>query len=329
MQEYTTLRDNIFALQGSLTNDLILQVYDFQYRNNPVYRRFVDLLGRYPQNNDIASIPFLPVELFKTHKILADGLSEAGFFESSGTTGVVQSRHYISDFSAYDRSWLQTFRQFYGDPEGWVILGLLPSYLERRHASLVYMVDGLMKASGRPENDFFLNDLFALSKKLRALAAKGQQVMLWGVTFALLDFAEQFPGPLPNVTIMETGGMKGRRKELTREELHITLSRALQPKAIHSEYGMTEMLSQAYSTDAGIFRTARVMKVLRRDLYNPLHCDEKAGRGLINVIDLANLQSCSFLATQDIGEFFSDGSFKVLGRSDNSDVRGCNLLVEW
>jgi hypothetical protein len=328
MSDYTTLRDKIF--QGCLPAqyDLIWQVYQFQYHYNPVYKRFVDLLGRYPREGDIFGIPFLPVELFKAHQVTCSNMEVQGYFESSGTTGSINSRHYITDFEVYKQSYLLGFESVYGAVAEWTILGLLPSYLEREHASLVYMVKGLMEQSSTRKEAFYLYDYHKLYDDLFKLKEQGKKVLLFGVTFALLDFASKFKGHFPHLTIIETGGMKGRGKELTRKELHLILKEAFGPAAIHSEYGMTEMLSQAYSTDRGVFYPSPTMKVLKRDAYDPLLVSDTAGRGMINVIDLSNLQSCSFIATQDIGLFHEDGSFEVLGRADHSDVRGCNLMVE-
>jgi hypothetical protein len=328
MSDYTTLRDKIF--QGCLPAqyDLIWKVYQFQYQHNSVYKRFVDLLGRYPPKGDIFGIPFLPVELFKAHKVICDNLDVKGYFESSGTTGSINSRHYIADYETYRQSYLLGFESVYGDVSDWTILGLLPSYLEREHASLVYMVKGLMEQSSTRKEAFYLYDYQKLYDDLSELKQQEKKVLMFGVTFALLDFASKFRGHFPHLTIIETGGMKGRGKELTRDELHHILKEAFHPAAIHSEYGMTEMLSQAYSTDRGVFYPSPTMKVLKRDAYDPLLVSDAPGRGMINVIDLSNLQSCSFIATQDVGLFYEDGSFEVLGRADHSDVRGCNLMVE-
>jgi hypothetical protein len=249
------------------------------------------------------------------------------FFESSGTTGQINSRHYIVDPTIYEESFLKGFERVYGSTRDWVIIGLLPSYLERQNASLVYMVDALIKMSSQEESGFYLYDFQALGNVLQKCKLNGKKVLLFGVTFALLQWADAFPGHYPNVTIIETGGMKGRGKELTRAALHQILKEKLQAAEIHSEYGMTELLSQAYSTDEGIFHCPPWMKALKRDLYDPLNVTLNAGRGCINIIDLANLNSCSFIATQDIGRFYADGSFEVLGRVDHSDIRGCNLLT--
>jgi len=327
MQEFIRLRSKIFDIRPEDFNQLALSVYRFQYQHNPVYRKYVDLLGKNEEVKDICTIPYLPVELFKHHKIIIDLQEPADFFESSGTTGSLPGRHYFQDLDTYQKSYELGFRQAYGDPADWTIIGLLPSYLERRHASLVNMADGLMKLSGSPDNGFYLYNYQQLTAVLERLKAESKKVLLIGVTFALIELAEQFPGSYPNVTLIETGGMKGRGKERTREELHDLLSTRLNPGAIHSEYGMSEMFSQAYSLNNGIFYCAPTMKVIRRDPYDPLQLSTQPGRGNINVIDLSNLHSCSFLATMDLGEFYADNGFRVLGRSDYSDVRGCNLMM--
>jgi hypothetical protein len=260
--------------------------------------------------------------------VLCDGFKPLSFFESSGTTGSVNSRHYIADVSLYERAFMKGFWQFYGEPSDWVIMALLPSYSERPNASLVYMVNHWMASSGQPENGHYLYNYGALSEQLHATLSSGKKVLLIGVTFALLEWAAQFPGKFPGLTIIETGGMKGRGKELVREELHAILHERLHPDAIHSEYGMTELFSQAYSHSDGIFRCIPTMKVLRRDPYDPLAVSSTPGRGLLNIIDLANLGTCSFLAVQDVGKLYEDGAFEVLGRSDNSDTRGCNLMMD-
>lgn len=326
MQEFLKLGSKIFEAPSSEFDQLALEIFEYQYYRNPIYKQFVNYLNKKDTVKDIYTIPFLPVEFFKYHNIISGELQALDYFESSGTTGSVQSRHYFQDLDIYERSYLSGFEKNYGKPSEWVILGLLPSYLEREHASLVNMVKGLMQYSGQPENGFYLYNYENLYQILKSLSAASKKVMLFGVTFALLEFAEKFPGGFPNLTIIETGGMKGRGKELTREELHNYLQQQLHPKEIHSEYGMSEMFSQAYSTDNGIFHCSPTLKVLKRNPYDPFDIQSSKGRGNINVIDLANLHSCSFLATMDIGEFFDDGSFKVLGRSDFSDVRGCNLM---
>jgi phenylacetate-coenzyme A ligase PaaK-like adenylate-forming protein len=305
-----------------------LAVFHYQYKHNTVYRQFVDLLSVLPDNvQHIRQIPFLPIELFKSHQIISDNVSVEKIFESSGTTGQITSKHPVADIGLYELSFRNGFERFYGPPQDWVILALLPSYLERGNSSLVYMADDLIRQSRQPESGFYLNNLQELAETLETLRTSGKKILLIGVTFALLDLAEQFPMDLRHCIIMETGGMKGRREELTRPEVHDILTRAFHVSAIHSEYGMTELLSQAYSKGDGIFETPPWMMVLKRDIYDPLYTSEKPGRGGLNVIDLANIHSCSFLATQDLVQLRDDGTFEVLGRIDHSDVRGCNLMV--
>lgn len=326
MQEYLKISSKIFNCSPSEFDDLALEVFEYQYNHNPIYKQFVNYLNKKQLVKDIYSIPYMPVELFKHHTVLSDEFQALKYFESSGTTGSVSSQHYYQDLEIYEKSYLNGFQNQYGSPSDWVILGLLPSYLERSNASLVHMVDGLMKNSNQPENGFYLYDYEKLKETLDLLASTQKKVMLFGVTFALIEFAKQNPAQYPNLTIIETGGMKGRGKELTRDELHTFLNQQLSPLQIHSEYGMSEMFSQAYSTDKGIFKCSSTLKALKRNPYDPLDIQTTLGRGNINVIDLANLHSCSFLATMDIGEFHEEGKFSVLGRSDYSDVRGCNLM---
>jgi hypothetical protein len=328
MLQFEVLREKIFDFEQEQFDKLAWEVYQFQYYHNAVYRNFVVTLNRKPKEGVLESIPFLPVELFKQHKVLCDPFQPSSFFESSGTTGSINSRHYITDVSLYERAFSDGFKQFYGEPSDWVIMALLPSYAERPNASLVYMVNHWMALSGQPENGHFLYNYDVLSKQLNQTLASGKKVLLIGVTFALLEWAKQYPGQYPGLTIIETGGMKGRGKELVRDELHTYLNERLYPDAIHSEYGMTELFSQAYSQADGVFRCIPTMRVLRRDPYDPLNVSALPGRGLLNIIDLANLGTCSFIAVQDVGKLYADGSFEVLGRSDNSDTRGCNLMMD-
>jgi hypothetical protein len=277
-------------------------------------------------SQSLVSIPFLPVSFFKTHEVVTTDFEPEFVFESSGTTQTVSSRHYIKSLDLYEASFLNGFSLRYGNPDEWCILGLLPSYLERGNSSLVYMVKRLMEKSQHPNNAFFLNNWEGLYNTLQLLETNGQQTLLIGVTFALLDFAAQCRLKCYSTTVMETGGMKGRREELTREEVHGLLKKSFGVPAIHSEYGMTELLSQAYSKGDGLFQCPPWMRVLVRDEDDPLNV-RLTGRGAINVIDLANKYSCSFIATDDVGEVYEDGSFKILGRLDNSDLRGCSLLA--
>ena len=310
-------------------NDLALQAFNYQYRENDVYKRYVDALGvKVDSIGTTEQIRFLPIRFFKSHNV-STGIFEASLvFESSGTTGSVNSRHLIKDSSLYEDSFMRAFELFYGPVQEWCILGLLPSYLERSNSSLVYMVNRLVHASGHPENGFFLHDFESLQQRLYSLEQKGQKTLLVGVTFALLDFAEKYAFPLHHTRLMETGGMKGRRKELIRAEVHERLCNAFSVQSVHSEYGMTELLSQAYSYGQGYFSCPPWMKVLMRDEEDPLTIKNgKSSSGAINIIDLANINSCCFIATDDAGRLHSDGRFEVLGRMDNSDLRGCSLLV--
>ncbi len=326
MKEYHKISSKIFNISNAEFDDLALQIFEYQYNHNPIYKQFVNYLNKKQLVKDIYSIPYMPVEIFKHHTVLSDEFQALKYFKSSGTSGSVSSKHFYQDLDIYEKSYLNGFKNQYGAPSDWVILGLLPSYLERSNASLVHMVDGLMKHSGQLENGFYLYNYEKLKETLDLLVSSNKKVMLFGVTFALIEFANKFPAQYPNLTIIETGGMKGRGKELTRDELHELLNQKLSPHQIHSEYGMSEMFSQAYSTDNGIFKCSSTLKILKRNPYDPLDIQSTTGRGNINIIDLSNLHSCSFLASMDLGEFKEDGSFSVLGRSDYSDVRGCNLM---
>lgn len=319
----------LFSIQDSNEFDsLAMEIFQFQYRNNPVYTDYCNHLGRTPiEVNHISQIPFLPIDFFKTKTVVTDQKKPETVFESSGTTQNTTSKHYVADLSLYERSFLDAFTLFYGPVEELCILALLPSYLERKGSSLVYMVNELVSRSQHPNSGFYLYNLQDLHQKLKAQEASGSKTLLIGVSFALLDLAEQFPISLKHITIMETGGMKGRRKELIRAELHDILKNAFGVPSVHSEYGMTELLSQAYSQGNGIFMAPPWMKILTRDTEDPLSNQSHGKTGGINVIDLANLHSCSFIATQDLGKTYADGSFEILGRFDHSDVRGCNLMA--
>lgn len=317
--------NNIF-LPGVSFEEKALYLFSYQYQYNPVYKSWCHLLNRSPQTvKEIHEIPFLPVSFFKTHRIMAGTFQTDIVFESSGTTQSNTSNHYIKHIDIYRQSFNTCFEHFYGPVNGLCIIGLLPSYLERGHSSLVFMVEELIQLSTHPYSGFYLYEQEKLHRVLLHLEQQKQNVLLIGVTFALLDFAEKYPLRLEHTTIMETGGMKGRRKELLRQEVHEILCRQFQIKAVHSEYGMTELLSQAYSKGAGVFTCPHWMKVLVRDENDPLAVI-KAGKGLLNIIDLANIYSCPFIAVDDAGTVYTDGSFEVAGRSDNSDLRGCSLL---
>jgi phenylacetate-coenzyme A ligase PaaK-like adenylate-forming protein len=310
-------------------NKLALEIFRFQADHNTVYNKYLKLRKVQPYSiHRIEEIPFLPIEFFKNFKLITGDTEAKLIFTSSGTTGENISRHYVMDECLYQRSFTAGFRLEYGDPDQYCILALLPSYLERDGSSLIYMVRSLIEQSKHPDSGFYLNDMKALADKISYLEANKQQTILIGVSFALLDFTELYSFDLQNTIIMETGGMKGRRKEITREELHKVLTSKFGVPTIHSEYGMTELLSQAYSKANGVFTAPPWMKVLIRDVYDPFSYVEPTKTGAINVIDLANIYSCSFIECGDLGISYDDGTFKVLGRLDNSDIRGCNLLLQ-
>ncbi|MGB2088414.1 MAG: acyl transferase [Psychroflexus salarius] len=324
-----SLENNIFAINSN--EDFIeisLEVFRFQYENCKIYREFCNFFISKPDEvTTLEKIPFLPIEFFKKKRVISSNTVEKTFL-SSGTTGQIPSQHFVSDLALYEKSFLSTFEQFYGDPKDYVILALLPSYLEREGSSLIYMVNDLIKKSRNKESGFYLHNLNELVRQLGHLKKKNKKVLLIGVSFALLDLAEAFPDlDLSHCLIMETGGMKGKRKEITRQELHNILTNAFNVKSIHSEYGMTELLSQAYSQGNGIFKCPKHLRFLIRDPEDALVYQQNNKTGGINVIDLANLYSCSFIATQDLGKNLGDNSYEILGRFDQSDVRGCNLMA--
>lgn len=322
------LKDDIFNISNSNEFEKIcLRVFHFQFEHNPVYQQFCGLIGKNPENvNSYKEIPFLPIEFFKSKKVIADRKKPEIIFTSSGTTGKLTSSHYVTDLDIYEKSFTEGFKRFYGNPEDYIILALLPSYLERTGSSLIYMAEKLIKASNHEASGFYLNELDLLAGKLSELDKKGKKILLIGVSFALLDLVENYSFDLKNTIIMETGGMKGRRKEMIRQELHDILRKGFGTPHIHSEYGMTELLSQAYSTGNGIFECPPWMKILIRDPEDALSLISENKTGGINIIDLANINSCSFIATQDLGRITSKG-IQILGRFDNSDIRGCNLLI--
>jgi phenylacetate-coenzyme A ligase PaaK-like adenylate-forming protein len=303
-----------------------LRLFHFQVKQNELYRSFVRSFHTNPETiSALEKIPFLPVSFFKTQAVKTGSFIPEIVFESSGTTGQLQSKHEVASIALYSESILRGFNLFYGPVTDYCIIGLLPSYLERSGSSLVFMVDLLINRSSHPKSGFYLYAYKELHELLLQLEKKQQKTLLIGVSFALLDFAAQFPMHLQHTLVMETGGMKGRREEITRMQLQETLKKALGVKEIHSEYGMTELLSQAYSGDAGLYRPVPWMKMLVRKEDDPLEV-QLTGEGLLNIIDLANRDSCSFVATDDLAKVYSDGSFEVLGRMDNSDLRGCSLL---
>lgn len=307
---------------------LTLKVFRHQYDNNIVYKNFCDLLKKDKSNvKSLLDIPFLPIQFFKSHDIISSREAIQETFTSSGTTGMQTSNHFVTDVSIYEQSYRNAFSEFYGNIEDYCVLALLPSYLEREGSSLIYMIDDLIKSSNHPDSGFYLNNLNELAIKLAELDKSGQNVILIGVTYALLDLIELHQFELNNTIVMETGGMKGKRKEIIREELHEILCQGFGVPVIHSEYGMTELLSQAYSLGNGIFECPPWMQILIRDTEDALSYIDYGKTGGVNVIDLANINSCSFIATQDLGKKYPNHSFEVLGRFDNSDIRGCNLMV--
>lgn len=307
---------------------IALKTFRYQYENNLVYQEFCDLLHTNVQKvKTLQQIPFLPIQFFKSHTVVSNNEAPQAIFTSSGTTGMTTSQHLVTDVSLYEESYRRGFSQFYGNIENYVVLALLPSYLEREGSSLIYMVEDLIQLSNQPESGFYLNNHDELIEKLIELDSQGQNVILIGVTYALLDLIEKRKFQLQNTIIMETGGMKGKRKEMIREELHKQLCAGFGVASIHSEYGMTELLSQAYSLGEGIFECPSWMQILIRDTEDALSYITNGKTGGINVIDLANRNSCSFIATQDLGKKYANGTFEVLGRFDNSDIRGCNLMV--
>ena len=327
---------DIFTISNQKQFDKIaLKVFRFQYENNLVYREFCNFLKTDVQKvKSLQQIPFLPIQFFKSHTVVSNTNEIQETFTSSGTTGMITSKHLVTDVTLYEESYRKGFSEFYGNIEDYVVLALLPSYLEREGSSLIYMVKDLIELSNHPDSGFYLRNHDELLQKLEKLNHNGQNVILIGVTYALLDlieYAESISFPLSklgsNLIIMETGGMKGQRKELIREELHTILCTGFGVQTIHSEYGMTELLSQAYSFGNGIFETPNWMRIMVRDTEDALSYVTQGKTGGINVIDLANINSCSFIATQDLGKTLSSNSFEVLGRFDNSDIRGCNLMV--
>ena len=322
-------KQQVFSISSNEQfNTAALQIFQYQAQHCGVYRKFISGLNINPLNvKSVQQIPFLPIEFFKAHKVISTNDAVQVTFTSSGTTGITTSSHYVTDVSWYEDSFRKAFQLFYGDIKSYTILALLPSYLEREGSSLIYMADDLIKQSNNPDSGFFLYNHNELANQLKKQQQANKPTLLIGVTFALLDFIEAHQINFAELIVMETGGMKGRRNEMIREELHNSLCKGFGVNAIHSEYGMTELLSQAYSKGNGIFNCPPWMRIITRDTNDPMSIitDNKAGG--INVIDLANINSCSFIATQDLGKVYADGSFEVLGRFDNADIRGCNLLI--
>jgi phenylacetate-coenzyme A ligase PaaK-like adenylate-forming protein len=327
--EYQDLCDRVFAIGGADDfNALALDLFRLHAEKNPVYRAYLGFLKLAPASvRTVEEIPFLPIGTFRNHRVMLEGLQPALTFTSSGTTGAITSSHLLPWPGLYERSFTTGFTRSYGDPRNYRILALLPAYLERQGSSLVYMAERLIQQSGDPHGGTYLYKYAELAKVLKRSEEEGKPTLLLGVTFALLDLAEQHPQPLKHTLVMETGGMKGRRRELVREEVHATLKEAFGLAHIHSEYGMTELLSQAWSSGEGIYRCPPWMQVRIREVNDPFSRVQHGRTGGIDVIDLANIASCPFISTQDLGRRFPDGSFEVLGRFDHSDLRGCNLLV--
>ena len=323
-----TLTDCIFHLSSAADFEAAaLRVFGFQYDENSAYRTYCQYIGLQKDKvKTLSDIPFLPISFFKTHEVKCGEFEPELVFLSSGTTGMQHSRHLIRDAALYRRSLIESFRHFYGDLSDYVFLALLPNYLEQKNSSLIYMMETLMHKSGAEENGYYLYNHEALYQKLRELRDKRKKTILWGVTFALLDFAEKYEINFPELVVFETGGMKGRRKEMVKEELYERLKKAFHVPDIHSEYGMCELLSQAYSKGGNLFSTPPWMRLLLRNEKDPLDKSDSVNTGVINVIDLANLHSCAFIATEDLGRRHPDG-IEVLGRLDAAQIRGCNLMV--
>lgn len=330
-QQSLAVREAIFSVTPDNVESLAIAVFRFQYENNQVYNRYCNSIHTVVEQVDaLHKIPFLPIQFFKSQQVICNSFTPEMIFESSGTTGSINSQHHVKDLTIYEESFFRTFQQFYGQIEHCCIIGLLPSYLERKNASLVYMVDHLIKKSNHPDSGFYLYDFEKLNQTLLHNEARQQRTILIGVSYALLDFSEQFPMQLQDTIVMETGGMKGRAKEISKQALHEQLKHHLGTSVIHSEYGMTELLSQAYSSKEGIFNCPPWMKILLRaadDPFDILQVQQEPLIGAVNIIDLANVYSCAFIATDDIGKLHPNGSFEILGRLENADIRGCGLMV--
>lgn len=328
MNKLKSSKVNLFSINAVNFEENALRLFKFQAKNNLVYKQYINHLQVNVNSVDsIFKIPFMPIEFFKHHTIKTMDWEPIAVFESSGTTGQVKSKHFIEDLDYYHQVTEYIFKLFYGDLGNYHFLALLPSYMERENSSLVVMVKNFMEKSDSRYSGFFLNDYTVLIDKIELARQNGKKIILIGVSFALLELAELSSLDLNNVIVMETGGMKGRRTELTREELHDVLKEKFNLTHIHSEYGMTELLSQAYATSEGNFNCPPWMKVIIRNINDPFEMGNQIRSGGVNVIDLANVQSCAFIETQDLGSYQSDDSFKILGRFDNSDIRGCNLLA--
>jgi len=320
---------NLFSISSQEKfESLAIRIFKLQYDNNITYREYVDLLKIKPKDiKKLEDIPFMPISFFKNKKIISKDLKHQVIFYSSGTTGSVHSKHYVADRNIYKNSFMKSFEYFYGNVQDYCFLALLPGYLERKGSSLVYMVNEMIKVSGLPDNGFYLNEFELLKKKIQELKLKRQKYILIGVTYALLDFSAACSMELSDGIVMETGGMKGTRKEMIKTEVHQILKDRFKINQVHSEYGMTELLSQAYSNGDGLYTCPPWMKIKIRDIYDPFSYANDGISGGINVIDLANIYSCSFIETQDLGKIHMNGQFEISGRFDQSEIRGCNLLV--
>ncbi len=323
---YKNFQEKLFT--DFVFEELVLEAFHHQSQHNPIYKSYLQYLKIQPKEvTQIAQIPFLPIEFFKTQRVLCEGIEPEIVFRSSGTTGATTSQHFVQDLSFYQRLSTHLFELEYGAIGNWNVLALLPSYLERSDASLVYMIDNFIKLSGN-HSGFYLYNQDNLMEKLSELAKSKKQIMLIGVTFALMDLLEKYDLDLSGCVLTETGGMKGRRKEIVRAELHEIFRKGFNVNEIHSEYGMTELLSQSYSCGNGSFKASKTMRILLREMNDPMRKINDIGRtGGVNVIDLGNIHSCCFVETKDIGRFTNKDSFEILGRFDNSEIRGCNLMV--
>ena len=328
MQFSKNYKNKIFSITPPAFEETALELFRYQAAHTPVYKKFITYLGVSPKEvRSVAEIPFIPIDFFKEHQVICNQAPTEKIFESSGTTGMVPSKHYFSDVSFYLSNCERIFNQVYGDLKDYAVFALLPSYIERGTSSLTAMAADFIGKSKCSYSGFYLNDYEELIIKIKEVLQKNKKVLLLGVTFALLELAEQFPTDLSSIIVMETGGMKGRREEMTRGEVHEVLMSAFNLKEIHSEYGMTELNSQSYSTGGGVFQTVPWVRVQLRDLNDPLSCSVTRSSGAMNIIDLANVDSCAFIATQDLGRKVGENQFEILGRIDHSDIRGCNLLV--
>ncbi len=326
----TPLKERIFTLESKEDfEECCLQVFKWQYERNAVYKKWCELLNRKPENTTQSNqIPFLPISFFRTHKVVSFSEEPKGFFKSSGTTSNLQSKHWIRDYDIYERSFTKAFERFFGKADDYCFLAMLPNYQEQSNSSLIYMIDRLIKSSRAKDSGFYPYELDKVARLLIENEEKKIKTILFGVSYALLDLAEKHTFKLKHTTVFETGGMKGRRKEISKRELHSILCDAFGTDSIASEYGMCELFSQAYSKSDGLFLCPDWMKVIVKETNDPFSECKQGKSGIINIIDLANIDSCSFIATEDLGRINTDGSFEVLGRADNSVIKGCNLMYE-